>query len=169
MSPSATLPKVNPKAISMNNLHVKPSLLGACLALLLAASTSHAQVYKWVDANGQTHYSEKKEAAANSSADQMKLSSSPISAEEAKASAEYWQERNKALDQRHAKEQQAKTYAPPAARPRSLSGGRSDGSDASRCALARDVLSGAVRHRNGAPIDKNDRETAENDVRAACR
>jgi hypothetical protein len=54
------------------------------------------------------------------------------------------------------------------AKPKSLSGGRSDDSDGSRCNLARDVLSGAVRHTNGAPTDKYDREIAENDVRAYC-
>jgi hypothetical protein len=53
--------------------------------------------------------------------------------------------------------------------PKSLSGGKSDETDASRCNLARDVISGAVRHRNGAPTDKNDREVAENDIRAFCR
>lgn len=55
-----------------------------------------------------------------------------------------------------------------AAMPRPLSGGKENGTDASRCALARDVLSGAVRHRNGTPTDANDREVAQNDIRAFC-
>jgi hypothetical protein len=161
------------QASHMRNQNFRRSIPGVSLALLLAVSASHAQMYRWVDANGQTHYSQSKEAAGNAKAEELKLQSDSISAEEANASAQYWQEQNKKIDQRQMQAQKARadvTPAPPMpTRPRSLSGGRSDGSDAQRCALARDVLSGAVRHRNGAPTDKYDREVAENDVRAACR
>ena len=53
--------------------------------------------------------------------------------------------------------------------PESLSDGRDHGTDTSRCALARDVLSGAVVHGNGKPTDKYDRDVAQNDVKAFCR
>src|SRR5258706_9740683 len=39
-----------------------PSLLS--IVILLAAAPAHAQVYKWVDESGQTHYSDKAPASA---------------------------------------------------------------------------------------------------------
>jgi hypothetical protein len=51
----------------------------------------------------------------------------------------------------------------------SESHGREDGSDASRCALARDILKGALRHANGAKIDQYDMDTARNDVQMFCK
>jgi hypothetical protein len=44
------------------------------LASLVSSTLGHAQIVKWVDANGQTHYSEKKEAdAAAAEAAELKL------------------------------------------------------------------------------------------------
>ena len=40
--------------------------------------------------------------------------------------------------------------------------------DANRCRLARDVLSGAARHSNGKPTDQNDREIAQRDIGSFC-
>ena len=154
----------------MRTLHVKLSILGACLTLLLAASTSFAQVYRWVDADGKTHYSERKEVADTAKPDEMKLRPESVSPEQAKASEKFWQEQNTQAQQRLAQKQKERPYLPPmATAPQPNSGGRSDGSDAQRCALARDVLSGAVKLRNGLPTGAIEREIAQNDVRAACK
>lgn len=132
----------------------------AWVVLLLASTASHAEIYKWVDADGRTHYSERKENAGKAKAVELRLSAQPAS------------ERSTSTPSRRptADAQAARRRAPDEPpRPRSLSGGRSDDTDASRCNLARDVLSGAVRHGNGEPTDAYDRQIAENDVRLFCR
>jgi hypothetical protein len=143
-------------------------VFSACLTILFVSSTSHAEIYKWVDANGRTHYSEKKEDA-KAKALELKVKSEPVSASATGTPTEYWQDQERKFRQRQA--QQAKERANGSAvdaRPKSLSGGRSDETSASRCNLARDVISGAVRHPNGAPTDEYDRKVAENDIRTYC-
>lgn len=128
------------------------------------SSTSYAEVYKWVDANGETHYSERKEDAGKAKTVQLKAV--PTSTDATNSSPPYWQKQEGKVIELQAQE---KPSAPPVAtRPKSLSGGKSDATDASRCNLARDVINGAVRHPNGAPTDKHDLEVAENDIRAFC-
>lgn len=135
--------------------------LFAWAGLLLAAPASHAEIYKWVDAQGRTHYSEGKEHAGKAKAVELRLSSQPASEKSTTPAPPAYS------DSRRSSRRGSSDEPPP--RPRSLSGGRSDDTDASRCNLARDVLSGAVRHGNGAPTDAYDRQIAENDVRLFCR
>lgn len=142
----------------------------AGLALLMLPATGHAGIYKWVDANGQTHYSERKEDAGKAKTMDVKVMSQPASPPATKPSPQNGPDGERQLYLRQAQKQNVKPYEPPvAATPKSLSGGRSDETDASRCNLARDVISGAVRHFNGAPTDDYDRQIAENDIRAYCR
>jgi hypothetical protein len=145
-------------------------IFSACLTLLFVSSTSHAQIYKWVDANGQTHYSEKQEDAGKAKTEELKIRSQPTSTQANNSSAQYWQEQERQFNQRRVQKLNKKTYGSPVTmRPNSQSGGKSDDTDASRCNLAKDVISGAVSHRNGASTDKYDREVAENDIRTFCR
>ena len=147
----------------------KPSLLCVCLTLFLVSSTSHAEIYKWVDAAGTTHYSERIEDAGNAKTVELKYQSQPISAQAASSSPKDWQEQDRRYKERQAQKLAEKLPGPSAtARSDARSQGRSDETNASRCTLARDVISGAVRHGNLAPIDKNDRDVAENDIRAFC-
>lgn len=140
------------------------------LALLLASSASHAEIYKWVDANGKTHYSERKGDAGRAKAVELKVTPQSAPTQAASSPAEYWNDQERLLRQRQIRKQnETAPGASTNARAKSLSGGREDGTDTSRCNLARDVLSGAVRHPNGAPTDKYYREIAENDVRTFCR
>lgn len=145
--------------------------LTSCLSvmLLLTSTISHAQIYKWVDSNGRTHYSEKKEYSSTSKTDELKIKSQPTSTQSPNAT-EYWQEQERQLRQRLIENSDKNTYKPSqsAMKPKSLSGGRSDDSSTSKCNLARDVINGSVKHSNGAPIDKYDREIAENDIRTYC-
>lgn len=144
--------------------------LSICLALLFASAASHAEIYKWVDANGKTHYSERKDDAGRAKAVELKAASPAKSTTATDSPAEYWQDQERQFRQRQIQKQTEKPVAPIAdAKPKSLSGGRSDGTDASRCNLARDVLSGAVRHPDGSPTDDYDREVAQNDIRTYCR
>ena len=147
-----------------------PIKLSILLFALLAASSSHSQIYKWVDANGTTHFSERKDATASTRTEELKSRPQPGAAQNIRSSEEYWQEQETKFRQRQIQKRQEQSRAtPPVTRPKSLSEGRENGTDASRCALARDVLSGAVRHTNGAVIDKYDRDIAENDVHMFCR
>jgi hypothetical protein len=138
-----------------------------CLAIALASSAAHAEIYKWVDANGKTHYSDSNDAADPGKTIKVKpVTPPPESAQSAARATEY----QKDLERQFNDRQLNKAMAKPAqqAAPQSLSGGRSDNTNASRCNLARDVLSGAVRHTNGATTDDYDKRVAENDVRAFC-
>lgn len=137
------------------------------LVLLLPLAQAFAQVYKWVDSAGQTHYSSSKSEAGAAKAAEVKIASQPAPAHYAEPSTAYLQTPSKyALPQRPP---EMRPYGPTQVkRPKALSDGRDHGTDASRCALARDVLSGAVRHGNGKRTDQYDREVAQNDINAFC-
>lgn len=154
----------------MTNTIVNRRILRICLALLIAPSIGHAEIYKWVDANGKVHYSKSKEEAGNAEAVELKIPSQPATRATDTPPSQSWQSQERLLRQRQEQKQKESSPAPQSdTKPRSLSGGREDGTDASRCALARDVLSGAVRHPNGRPTDDYDRQVAENDIRSFCR
>lgn len=142
------------------------SIFAGCLAFCLLSSSAQAEIYRWVDANGQTHYSERREDAGQAKAVELKGRPQPAPTQSANPSTPSWQEQERQFKERQIRKLNEKPAA--ATTPKSLSGGREDGTDASRCALARDVLNGAVRHRNGAPTDDYDRQVAENDVRTYC-
>jgi hypothetical protein len=143
-------------------------LLSGFVMLLSVSSSSDAQIYKWVDAKGETHYSEKRDAGAGK-AQVLKIQSQAASPQPIDhGSTEYWQEQERQFQQRRIKKEDEQAVKPTIARPKSLSNGRSDDTDQSRCNLAKDVMSGAVRHTNGAPIDQHDRDVAESDIKAFC-
>lgn len=149
----------------MQNLTTTLRTFGAFLLLLSLLPVSHGQVYKWVDAKGQTHYSTRKDDAGGAKTNEVKLPPQPAQPA-TKPPAEYSRGENNIPPPMPDKEVESPPKPKP---PKSLSGGREDGTDASRCALARDVLSGAVRHGNGKPTDKYDIDVAQSDIRAFCR
>ena len=140
----------------------------ACLAALLLATGSRAEVYKWVDGSGQTHYSASKAEAGKAGTETLKAPADAPPTPPAGSGSQYPRKVDSLMGEPPPK-RKAPTPRPSASsRPKSLSGGRDNGTDESRCALARDVLSGAVRHTNGKPTDDYDRQVAENDVRTFC-
>jgi hypothetical protein len=153
--------------LTMKILNLNSCLFSMFCALLFVFSTSHAQIYKWVDENGRTHYSEKKEDAGKSSPESVKVNSQPTTVKSPYSSPNYWQEQDRLLKQRQI-EQQKSNRQVVVTRPQSLSGGQSDNTDQSKCNLARDVINGALRHTNGAPIDKHDRDVAQRDIEKYC-
>lgn len=131
-------------------------------ALLASLGAQAQQIYKWVDHKGVTHYSTDKTAVTRgATVREVKVQAGPTAAAGTPA-APPAAPLPAAAPQQAAQQQPQRT-------PRSLSGGREHGTDASRCALARDVLSGAVRHGNGAPTDAHDIEVARSDVKLFCR
>lgn len=135
----------------------------------LVSSTCQAEIYKWVDAKGQTHYSERKADANGARTSEVSIPSAPTPSTTSTPSTEYLRTPNKfpAPIQTMPPQQQQGAASPKG--PPLLSDGKDHGTDASRCALARDVLSGAVVHTNGKATDKYDREVARNDVKAFCK
>jgi hypothetical protein len=152
----------------MNTSRLRRRSSSFCLALLLASAGAHGEIYKWVDADGRTHFSERKDDAGKARPLDLKAAPAPAS-RPAAAAPDYWQDQERLFRQREAERSAQTPHAPEDTRPRSLSGGRLDETDASKCNYARDILSGALVHRSGAPTDANDRQIAENDIRSYCR
>ena len=155
----------------MHRTQMNPWLFGACFVLLLATKTGHAEIYKWTDANGKTHYTDNKDEAKKAEAQQLNMKN-PTGPATGTSSARAWETQEQEFKQRRMqrlKEEEQASRPRVAKRPKSLSDGVSDNTDESKCNLAKDVLSGAVRHTNGAPTDKTDRAIAERDVQKYCR
>ena len=137
------------------------------LALLGASGAVHADIYKWVDANGVTNYTDNPDMAGGARVQMLKTAAAP-----AANPAGTWQQREAEFQRR----QQHKLMAP-AYRARDEAGaagtevhrGGQPETDATRCALARSIIGGTVRHVNDLPIDQHDRDVASNDIRAYCR
>lgn len=145
----------------------KNKMIWLFLVFLLTPLIGHAAIYKWVDANGVTHYSQKKPAKNNTK--KLKVAPKPASV---KTSEELFQEKEKARREKIEKENAKipKTKKPTKRRrPKSVSKGVEDGSDSSRCALAKDILNGSLVHAGGRPMDAYDIRTAKNDVKKFCR
>ncbi len=149
-------------------LKFKPEYFSACMALVLVSPATHAGIYKWVDADGKTHYSDNKEAAGQAQVEELKLKSAPPAP---RAIVQSWQEKENEFKVRQIqKNNQIPQQTPVSAKARRSSyPGNQPETDKSRCDLAREVKSGAVKHRNGARTDNNDLEIADRDIRAFCR
>lgn len=133
-------------------------------------SIGRAEIYKWTDENGQVHYGEKKASLSKAGAKQLTINDRKPSAQEVEAARRHWQLQDQMVNERQAGQNRQQASDPRGmTEKRSLSGGKENGTDASRCNLARDILNGSLRHQNGAPIDKYDLDTARGDVRLFCR
>ena len=144
-------------------------VLGAVLASVLFPSIGHAEIYKWVDAKGQTHYTERKADAGDAKTVEVKPPPPPAPQTSTPSQQDWGAWSRSTSSSRSPSKESYGPYGPPVGRTKPLSDGRDHGTDASRCALARDVLSGAVQHRNGKPTDQYDREVAQNDTKAFCK
>ena len=137
---------------------------GLVLLVFAVPCGAYAQVYKWTDKSGQVHYSQT--PPTGQAAGTVDLRESQIG-EPPKPAALPASAASKPAPPASAAPPKKQTPPQP---PKSLSGGKSDESDESRCNFARDILSGAVKRvgRQGS-VDDNDRAVAENDVRMFCR
>lgn len=166
-------PSYLPRIFSLKTL-----LISACVFASFHSLQSHAQIYKWVDANGKTHFSDKKELSGKKPVIEIQNSNKSTTQTPAKKdndsndNNESWQKKNEAFKERQTqkemKEQTNNTATKP---PTSLTGGRSDGSNERNCNLAKDVLNGSVKRRNniGKPTDKTDLESAEREKKMFCK
>ena len=142
------------------------SLLAALLLLLLSPP-GHAQIYKWVDAKGQVHYSDRKDEADKATVDELKVVMPPRE-KTLPASMPDWQRREADFKRRQNQQALRLPVFTGTVKPSPSYYANEPETDASRCRLARDIAGGAARHRNGAPTDGNDRAIANRDIQSFC-
>jgi hypothetical protein len=149
------------------NIHarVRSVWASAALLLLLLAPASHAQIYKWVDAKGQVHYSDRKEEASIK-AEALKVDAAAHAVPAAPLPD--WKQREAEYKRRQRKARASEPVRSDAVKPVKSYYSNEPETDASRCRLARDVISGAARHTNLKPTDDYDRDIAKRDVRNFC-
>lgn len=134
----------------------------AVAALLLAGAAHGDEIYKWVDKDGKTHYSSNKDEANGAATSTMRTNPAPaIGSGPPPAAAAA----NMDVLQRRAPEPQPATTPPP---PKPQVHDYRSESNATKCMLAQDILSGRAHLRNGEQIDAYARQTAESDVRLFC-
>jgi hypothetical protein len=151
---------------------VRHAPLWACkLALLFSCGAAHAEIYKWVDEQGRTHYSQNKADAERAKGSQVHIRKHVPANVEPR---DYWdyvtdkskqQKRTEASATDHEPKGQPDSAGTPTATEK-----RYDGTDdAARCEYARDVLSGKLRLANGERMDEHWLKTAEADTARFCR
>jgi hypothetical protein len=141
------------------------------LALLFSCGTAHAEIYKWVDEQGRTHYSQSKADAERAKGTQVHIrKQAPTDVE----SRDYWDYVTDKSKQKRRTETSAadrEPREPPDVADTPVTAKkRYDGTDdAARCEYARDVLSGKLRLANGERMDEHWLKTAEADIVRFCR
>jgi hypothetical protein len=123
-----------------------PKLFAA--VLLVLPLLCHAEVYKWVDAKGVVHYSDNKFEAQNAQVAELKTSGAPAPA--AAPAGPTWQQRDAEFRRRQQDRLVASAPKPAHATPQPVNPKRpyysnEIATDASRCELARDIISGAAK------------------------
>jgi hypothetical protein len=153
----------------MNIVNLDQKILIIWLTLASLSGTCHAEIYKWVDANGQTHFSER---AAVAGAKPIELEAEAPATPPRPSSAQYWKEQERQFQERQWSKRTLEQLRRPQLEehPKSLSGGtkKFEDSDTWRCNLAKDIISGAVRHSNGFQTTGYDIKLAKENVRAFC-
>ncbi|MFZ6781207.1 DUF4124 domain-containing protein [Undibacterium sp. Ji83W] len=150
----------------MKQTTFKPVLFAACLSLVCATS-AHAEIYKWVDANGKVHYSEKKDDAGKAKVEEVKVTTG----EGKPSTAQSWQDQEIDFRKRQMEKQakQAKEPVDKSKGPSPFVPGNQPETNESRCAMAKGILNGDLVHGNRIKIDANDKAIAQRDVSTYCR
>jgi hypothetical protein len=155
----------------MKRIMSRQMKLAAAVLLLSAVQSAHAELYKWVDAKGKVHYSSSKEAAGQAQVKELPYGAAPAPMSTGPAPVPTWKLQEDEYRKRQAALKQASVEPPTSPGPKSAGsyGGNQLETDKTRCALARDVKSGAARLSNGAKTDAAGFATAENDIKSFCR
>ncbi len=147
------------------------------LVSLFSTPISQAQIYKWVDANGRTHYSETQPSNAVSNLKSLRLDAAPVAVPNNSSATSMKISSNAMRVQAGATEAQIAASNAATNRPLLTNPPSTVETNATMCARARDLLprikAGTVKHQlwNGAitKVDDHDRITAENDIANFCR
>jgi hypothetical protein len=139
--------------------------MAAILVLLLSFAAEADEIYKWVDKEGKTHYSSRKEDAEGGATTTMRSNPAPPLDSSAPPAA-------RAANEDVIRRPASSGYDPKSSQPpvvqKPVAPNYAAESQAAKCQLARDILSGSAKHHNGAAVDAYDRQIAENDVRTFC-
>ena len=154
----------------MNSGHMKLSkphrvILSACIALLASPPAIGAEIYKWVDAAGKTHYSENKKDAEAASGRKLEVKVLPPSS----PSGDPRPSHSRSPEASVKPPAHARGHATPAAGEKPKPFSARDETDSGKCHLARSILNGSAKHSNMKPTDAYDRQVAESDVRIFCK
>ena len=153
----------------MNIANLDQNISIIWLALTSLSGTCHAEIYKWVDASGQTHFSERATVAG---AKLIELKEEAPATTQPPSSSRYWKEQERQFQERQWSNRMLEQLRRPRLPepPKSLSGGskKFEDSDTWRCNLAKDIVSGAVKHSNGFSTNEYDITLAKENVRVFC-
>lgn len=148
-------------AVQNGAMHLlRPLLMASCLV-----SPVHAQqVYKWVDAQGRTHYSQNKDDAVNAKTNELTIKLPPQDAPPPQRQAPAFPQ----SASKPATNEASRSKGPePSAKPGWEYSNKPETNE-SRCALARAVADGSAQ-RATRKTDQHDRDIAQNDIKAFCR
>lgn len=144
-----------PASTSISNLCY---LCATCIALFLFSPCAYSKIYKWVDTNGQVHYSDKKVNAGELNAEELELDASLNLMQSFDAS-----EINSRKRKDKFVDKPAKT------RKKSTAVNRADESVSDyRCRLAQNILSGKAKLSSGAPAGQYEFDVAKRDMNKYC-
>jgi len=149
----------------MTRLFMRGLLGVTLLGLDLSAA---AQIYKWTDAQGKVHYTDRAGDTSAGRATEVKVPAAYATAPPA-AQAQNWREQDAGFKDRQRAAASAAWRAPT---PRMGNGTSSDSyrqeTPQAKCGLARDILSGEAVRRNQSRTDQTDRDIATSDVKLFC-
>ena len=170
-APPTASRRSSPMGGVMNNGHhmrlskLHRIILSACIALLASPSAIGAEIYKWVDAAGKTHYSENKKEAEAANGRRLEVNVLPPSS----PSIDPRPSHSRSPEASVKPPAHARGHATPAAGEKPKPFSARDETDSGKCHLARSILNGSARHSNMKPTDAYDRQVAESDVRIFCK
>jgi hypothetical protein len=151
-------------------LNLNKYLFYTLMTLLFISSTSYAEIYKWVDENGKVHYSDKKPDEDKLKVEQFEIKPPPKVMPKNTSPIPSWKQ--KELEAQQKQQQPQKKIKPEksavAKKSKKGWGGDVPETDATRCALARDIISGSAKLRNGSEVDANDKKLAQDEIRRFC-
>src|SRR3954471_9440407 len=86
----------------MNNTTAPHGLHSFLAVMLMAAfaAPAHAELYKWVDAQGKTHYSDKADGAGKAKVQELRVDTAPTAAPSKQGETPDWQKQEAAYRKR---------------------------------------------------------------------
>ncbi|MFT6986913.1 MAG: hypothetical protein ACJAT7_002763 [Psychromonas sp.] len=142
------------KNISAARLYIR----SVCIAFLVFSSSGYAEIYKWTDADGQIHYSDKNVNAGNSESQKI----------EVEASQNLMPKLASPKSNSKVKKQDPLERVTEMQKQESMFFLAKENTANDPCTLARKILSGDVKLQNGLPTGKHEIEVAKRDIIKFC-
>ena len=151
-----------------NLLSIKWYLVSIFVMNLFVSLSCYAEIFKWVDANGQTHYSDKKVESGNSKVELMSVSPTLnlIPKVSVPASTSRQDSKQQELSATHSQVNNS-SKSRMASESSKKRGGMEEDVDY-RCSLARRVISGEAKLVNGEATGEHEIKVAKRDIRKFC-